>query len=322
MKNLNKYLITGIITIGFLMSCKDDSLQVVPEWGSAVHGLGAFSATTDDVNFIKGDPSVELDFDLLWNSIDGKLTVEKIDIYVVFNEAYKDADGNPKTAKHGGDQGRLFMTLEGSSVPSNKELTSFSISQDDLYALYSDATFKYDVTTGDDPVLPVWGAGSIRLDRNTSSFKFVDGDTFQVRWAFTTDDGRVFSTWGVSVCTEFPGANCSVNFAAVCSQVIAEPAGDWTINMTDTYGDGWNGGAIRVTVDGVATDYTLDDGSSGVTVVAVPPGTTTLTFAYVSGDWDSEVIFSIVSAKGNTIAKGGPSPPIGILTLDLCKENG
>ena len=318
MKNVSKYILTGIFTLGVLISCKDESLQVVPDWESAVHGYAEFSATSDDVNFIKGDPSVQLSFDLLWNSIDKKNTVTKIEIYVVFNEAYKDADGNPKTAKHGGSQGKLFKTLEGAAVPGNHVKTSFGLTQDDVYGLYSSNTYDY-FGTG---ALPIWGVGSIRIDRTTGNFKFVDGDSFQVRWAFTTEDGRVFNTWGPSVCTEFPEANCAVNFAAVCSQIIAAPAGDWTINMTDTYGDGWNGAAIRVVVDGVATNYTLANGSSGVKVVTVPPGTTTLTFEFVSGDWDSEVIFSIVSSKGNTIAKGGPSPPVGVLTLDLCKENG
>ena len=320
MKSIKIFILTSIFTFGFLMSCKDDSLEGVPDWQSGVHGNGEFSATSEDVNFIKGDPSVELTFDLLWNSIDKKNTVEKIELYVLFNEAFTDADGNPKTAKHGGDEGELFMTLEGVDVPANKEVTSFTISQDDVYALYSTVTYDYDDNDAT-AELPVWGAGSIRADRNTASFKFVDGDTFQLRWKFTTDDGRVFDKWGISVCTEFPNASCSVNWAAVCSQVIAAPAGDWTINFEDSYGDGWNGAAIRVTVDGVATDYTLDDGAAGTTVVTVPDGATTLTFAYVSGDWDSEASFTIVSEKGNTIAKGGPSQGAGILTLNLCEEN-
>jgi hypothetical protein len=113
-----------------------------------------------------------------------------------------------------------------------------------------------------------------------------------------------------------------VNWAAVCSLVIAAPAGDWTIAMTDTYGDGWNGAAIKVIVDGVGTNYTIANGSSNTEIVTVPGGTTTLQFEFVSGDWDSEVIFTITSPNANVVAKGGPSPPVGILTLDLCKENG
>ena len=317
MKRNLKFIVLSFFCLAIVVSCKDDSLEGIPDWESAVHGLGSFSATTDDVNFIKGDPSVELDMELLWNSIDNKNEVVKMELFVLFNEAYTDQDGNPKTAKHGGDEGKLFLTLEGAQVPGNKELTSFSVSQDDVYALYSSAAWDYDDDGTDSPV---WGVGSIRADRNTTDYKFVDGDSFSVRWQFTTDDGRVFDKWGISVCTEFPGANCSVAWAAVCNQTIANPVGNWTINMVDSYGDGWNDAAIRVVVNGVGTNYTLANGAAGTTVVAVAPGTTSLTFEFVSGDWDSEVSFTIVSPKGNVVAKGGPSPGVGTLTLDLCKE--
>ncbi len=317
MEKLYRHFIATICVVLIVVtSCKDDDLEIIPEWESGVHGLGAFNEATDDVNFIKGDPSVELTIDLLWNSIDKKNTITKIDIYVLFNEAYIDQDENPKTAKHGGNTGKLLMTLEGATLPGDKEAATFTINQDDVYALYQNSSFDY-FGTG---ALPVWGATSIRGDRDTDEFKFVDGDAFQLKWVFTAADGRVFDKWGVSVCTEFPGANCAVNWAAVCSQVIAEPAGNWTLKLKDSYGDGWNGAALKVTIDGVATDYTLVDGASATEVVAVPPGTTTLTFAFVSGDWDSEVSFDITSPKGNIVSAQGPSPDIGVLTLNLCNE--
>ncbi|HTF17945.1 MAG TPA: hypothetical protein VK658_07725 [Chryseolinea sp.] len=317
MRKIYQYsALTLFAAIASVSSCKDEDRVIVPEWESGVHGLGEFNANTDDVNFIKGDPSIDLTIDLLWNSIDHQNEVTKIDLYLAFNEAYTDQDGNPKTAKHGGDQGVLYKTYEGSNIPADKAPTTFTISQDDVFALYDGDSFNY-YGTGE---LPIWGGGSIRDDRDTEAFKFVDGDAFQLKWVFTTADGRVFDKWGVSVCTEFPGANCSVNWAAVCAQDIKEPAGDWTINMTDLYGDGWNGAAVKVIVDGVATDYTLDDGDSGVTVVTVPDGTEILTFEFVSGDWDSEVVFNIKSPKGNTIADEGPSPGEGVLTLNLCSE--
>lgn len=317
MRKLKYSFLAMVLLFTAITSCKDDSIVIVPEWESGVHGYTVFS-TGSAVNFTKGEPAIELSFDMLWNSIDQKNTVEKIELFALFNEAYLDQDGNPKTAKHGGDEGVLFLTLEGAAVPDNKEAISFTLSQQDMFDLYDGATFDY-FGTG---ALPVWGAGSIRSDRTEGDFKFVDGDSFQVRWELTTDDGRVFSDWGVSVCTEFPGANCAVNWLAVCSQDIKFPEGNWTINMNDSYGDGWNGAAIRVVVDGTGTNYTLANGSSGQTVVAVPPGTTSLTFEFVSGDWDSEVTFSIVSPRGNQIAKGGPSPPVGVLTVNLCVDNG
>lgn len=318
MKKIYKHILSALcIATVAVTSCKDEDRVIVPEWESGVHGRGAFNASTADVNFIKGDPSVDITIDLLWNSIDSKNSVTKIELFILFNESYVDQEGNPKVAAHGGTSGELFMTLEGGNVPADKTPTTFTIDQDDVFALYNGKSYDY----FGDGTHAIWGDGSIRDDRDTENFKFVDGDAFSLKWVFTTEDGRVFNFWGVSVCTEFPGANCAVNWQAVCSQVIAQPAGDWTINMKDAYGDGWNGAGITAVVDGVKTTYTLDDGASGSTVVSVPDGTETLTWEFVKGDWDSEVTFDIVSAKGNVIAKGGPSPAAGVLTLNLCAEN-
>ena len=318
MKKINKYILLLLSLVVCIPACKDEDLEILPEWQTAVHGLTTFSAGSP-TNFLKGDPSVELSFDMLWNSIDGDNTVEKIEIYALFNEAYVDPDGNPKTARHGGDEGILFATLEGAEVPANRETTTFTISQDDLFALYDGVTFDYDE---DGTATPVWGTGSIKADRNTANRKFIDGDSFQIRWVFTTADGRVFDSWGISVCTEFPGANCAVNWAVVCSQVIANPPGDYILTLNDSYGDGWNGAAIKVVADGVGVDYTVTaaQGASAVHTVTIPDGTETLTFEFVSGDWDSEVTFTITAPSGNVIASGGPSPTPGLLRLDLCNE--
>lgn len=314
MKKLNKYILMPIVLTLLVSACKDEDLVIVPEWGTAVHGrtvLSSGSAT----NFLSGDPGVDLSFELLWNSIDGENTVVKIEVFAFFNEAFIDKDGNPKTASHGGADGVSLLTLEGAAVPANKQTTSFSISQDDIYALYSTATFDYDE---DGTSTPVWNNPD-KPDRNTSNLKFIDGDSFEITWKFTTDDGRVFDSWSPSVCTEFPGANCTVSWAVVCSQVISSPPGDYVIAFTDTYGDGWNGAAIKVVVDGVGTDYTLANGSSGSTTVTVPAGSTSISFEFVSGDWDSEVLFTITSPRGNVIASGGPSPGEGVIRLNLCK---
>lgn len=314
MKSIKKYIIVMVASIGFITSCKDDSLQVVPEWESAVHGFAAVSSSNSDLSY--NDPAVDVDIDLKWVSIDGKLNVTKMEVYVLFDEAYIDVDGNPKVASHGGTKGKLLTSFEGGAVPTNRNNVNFSVSQNAVYELYKDATFDY-------------GNGTVNVFTNpdkpqrNSTQRFMWDDALTVKWTFTTDDGRVFNSWAPSVCTEFPGANCQVAISVVCASSITNPGangGQYEITMTDTYGDGWNGAAIRVTVDGVATDYTLDDGSAGVTTFNVAPTAVAIAFAYVSGDWDSEVIFQIKSPKGNIIAKGGPSPAPGPIKLDLCLE--
>lgn len=303
-----------IATLGLITACKDESLQIVPDWGTAVHGFAKRTSTNGD--FLYNDPNVDVDIDLKWISIDSKLQVTKMEVYALFDEAYIDVDGNPKVASHGGSEGKLLKSYEGSAVPANRTAVNFSVTQNALYELYKTAKFDYgngEVDVFNNPDKP---------QRNATQH-FMWDDAITIRWEYTTDDGRVFSAWAPSVCTEFPGANCEVGISVVCASTIANPGangGLYVINMTDTYGDGWNDAAIRVKVDGVATDYTLDDGSAGVTNVQVPPTAVTIAFEFVSGDWDSEVIFTIKSPKGNTIAKGGPSPAAGPIKLDLCLE--
>jgi hypothetical protein len=314
MKIIKKYLVLMIVSFGIITACKDESLQVVPVWESAVHGFGAVTSSNSD--FLYNDPAVDVDMDLKWISIDGKQKVTKIDVYALFDESYVDVDGNPKIASHGGDDGKLINTYSGATVPANRTAVSFSVSQASLYELYKDAVYDYgngEVSVFDNPDKP---------QRNDTQ-RFMWDDAITVRWELTTEDGRVFKKWGPSVCTEFPGANCQIGLGVVCASDITNPGangGLYVINMTDTYGDGWNGAAIKVIIDGVATEYTLDDGAAGVTNVQVAPTATTIKFEFVSGDWDSEVIYTIKSPKGNTIAKAGPSPAEGPIKLDLCLE--
>lgn len=314
MKTLRKYTIVMIVLLAVITSCKDESLQVVPEWGTAVHGFAEVTSANGDLLY--NDPAVDVDIDLRWVSIDKKNTVTKMEVYVLFDEAYIDVDGNPAVASHGGTAGKLIESFEGSEVPANRTATSFSVTQSAIYELYKDATFDY-------------GNGSVNVFSNPDkpqrnlTQRFMWDDAITIRWEFTTEDGRVFNSWGPSVCTEFPGANCQIGISVVCASDITDPGangGQYELTLNDSYGDGWNGAAIKVTLDGVATNYTLSNGASTVTIVSVPPTATTLTFEFVSGDWDSEVSFTIKSPKGNTIASAGPSPAPGPIKLNLCLE--
>jgi hypothetical protein len=205
----------------------------------------------------------------------------------------------------------LFKTI--ANPPAENEYTSFTITQEDVYQLYQNKS--YDYGSGTESVF-----GNSFTTRNTTNKKFIPGDSFSVNWVLTTEDGRVFDSWSPSVCTEFPEANCKKAWSVVCAETIENPSGDYVITMQDSYGDGWNGAAVAVTIDGVVTNVTIDDGASGTQTISVPDGSSSITFDYVSGDWDSEVTFQIKSPKNNIIADAGPSPAVGSIKLDLCKE--
>ncbi len=213
-------------------SCQDDDLIPEPDFETAVHGFAQLSQGSA-ANFKFGDPSVNLSVDLQWISIDSENTVNKIEIYVFFNESYVDLEGNPTTARHGGTNGKLLLSLEGSEVPGNRTNTTFSLTQDAIYELYKDARFDY----GNGEV-PVWGNPD-KPRRNDSNFKFIDGDSFSIRWILYTADGRKFDTWNDSVCLEFPGANCSLAWGIICESDIG---GSYTMvsNGTEYYGSAFS----------------------------------------------------------------------------------
>ena len=80
-------------------------------------------------------------------------------------------------------------------------------------------------------------------------------------------------------------------------------AGDtcYTVDMNDTYGDGWNGGAIEIYEDGVMMQsVTLASGFSGSEDYC---GTedSTIEFFFVEGSWTSEIGYDILDPNGNPL---------------------
>ena len=99
--------------------------------------------------------------------------------------------------------------------------------------------------------------------------------------------------------------------------------GNYVLNLNDSYGDGWNGAKLTVTVDGVATDYTIEDGASGSFTHTIE-GASTMSFLFSGGDWDSEVTYNIVysaldGSNTQTVFSDGPSPSDGEKILSICQ---
>ena len=121
----------------------------------------------------------------------------------------------------------------------------------------------------------------------------------EISWTISNCEGEVISEGVVPTdqCVELPDT--------------------YTIQMYDSYGDGWNGNILMIG----DIEYTLDSGSEGMTNVGceaeeeiveeeeeeiveeeVCEGTTV---SCDNGDWQSEVEWSIIDCDGNTILSGG-----------------
>ncbi len=152
------------------------------------------------------------------------------------------------------------------------------------------------------------------------------GDRFRVRFEVVLTDGRSFSVADNSgtITGSFFNSPFLYNVNVVCAP--SQPtAGTWIVETDDTFGDGWNGGALNVVLDGQAISpiANLDDGGPTMQTFdfVVPQGTQTISITYSSGAFDEEVIFSVTSANGNVVSSAGPNPPVATELLDFCPDN-
>lgn len=226
-----KKTIIYTVTAGFfaLVGCRDDSLNPVPAFEPGVHAYAVFDGfdaaaqakkLDKDANAktfgVADQDKAKLDFKIRWVSLDNKLTVSKVDIYLDMIESYNDPDGNPKTASLG-NGGLLIKTI--SPLAPNRQWNTFSITPMDIYTLYKDATVKYDkvnaVKVFDNPDR-VRTAGKWLLPAGKVKNLNVSADSFVITWRLTTSDGLVFKTWEPSSICADPtlysdaSANCSL----------------------------------------------------------------------------------------------------------------
>ncbi len=88
---------------------------------------------------------------------------------------------------------------------------------------------------------------------------------------------------------------------------------DFTLVLTDSWGDGWDGANMDVFQNGtlLLDDITIDDGSEAVFTFAVDNGDLIET-VYTSGSYESEHSYAFYDQNGNFIVGDGPSPGAGV----------
>lgn len=224
---MKKTLIYSLsLAIFLLVGCRDESLNPNKPWEPGVHGLGSFVKVTNPTYlaniaakktdaekateqylslkkdyadyFTKADQTNQkIDFKVRWVSLDNQLTVNKIDIFVEMQESYTDPDGNPKTVSLGK---KVIKSI--SSVTGNRQWNNFSITPDEIYNLFKDATVKYDkvnaVKVFENPARPRPAGARLQAAKTGAS-----ADVIKVTWALTTTSGLVFSVWNEdSICLD------------------------------------------------------------------------------------------------------------------------
>lgn len=110
------------------------------------------------------------------------------------------------------------------------------------------------------------------------------------------------------VLASFTKMGTNYDVEAIGEDNALEAGGDWTIAMFDSWGDGWNGAFMTVTVDGVATDYSCV-GTDTTVVVSVPMGAD-FSIVYTDGDYEEENSYTITAPDGAMLSDG-PNPVVG-----------
>lgn len=227
MKQLFLYSLT--VAVMLLVGCQDESLNPNKPWEPGVHALGVFDglAETGKANFasnaknfpLTGQDASKIDFKIRWVSLDNKLTVSKIVVKVDMIESYTDPDGNPKTVSLG-NGGKVVKTVEAPAA--NRQWNNFSIAPADIYALYKDATVKYDkvnaVKVFENPARPRPAGARLQGAQVVGGKTLASADAFVLSWELTTSDGLVFKVWNEeSICLDptpvsQANSNCRLNF--------------------------------------------------------------------------------------------------------------
>ncbi|TNE75125.1 MAG: T9SS type B sorting domain-containing protein, partial [Bacteroidetes bacterium] len=86
----------------------------------------------------------------------------------------------------------------------------------------------------------------------------------------------------------------------------AQSSCDYNLLLEDTFGDGWNGNNMTITVNGNGTNYTLTTGSSTTFPLSIPSGASVTVTFNANGSWVEECEFTILDDQGNVVLNQGP----------------
>lgn len=106
-------------------------------------------------------------------------------------------------------------------------------------------------------------------------------------------------------------------FLFTATTIQAQISCNYTLQLFDSFGDGWNGSNLAVTVNGITTNYTLndvtDDGSFNQFLIAITDGDS-ISLNYSSGAFEGEVSYFLFDSENLLVfadGNNGINPQIG-----------
>ena len=148
-------------------------------------------------------------------------------------------------------------------------------------------------------------------------------DAINIRLILNLTDGRSITNTDVTG-TVSGGSFFSSPFnyrANIVCPPKAGTVGTWTVDMQDSFGDGWNGATLDVTIDGDTQSFDVPDpGFANTETFDITADNQTLSIIYRAGAFDSENTFQVTNPNAVEILNEGPSPPVDTELLDYCSD--
>jgi len=96
-------------------------------------------------------------------------------------------------------------------------------------------------------------------------------------------------------------------FTMFLTATFASAQCHYVVDMQDSYGDGWNGASIDVSVNGSTVANMTCSGPGSIDSIATLNGDA-VEFYFNSGSWDTEITFQITAPDGSSVGSYGPYP--------------
>ncbi len=139
---------------------------------------------------------------------------------------------------------------------------------------------------------------------------------------FNSDNGGVITGSNITITTELNVYKSTLNTndlviiesTATSTARISELITDcfYTLNMQDSWGDGWNGGTLTVFEDGIAIGSYQAYAASTTVTLSLANGSN-IQFQYTGGQYENENTYQLIDPLGTQIFADGTSPTTGIV---------
>jgi len=293
-KYINKFFVL-LIALSMMQSCSTDDKTVDGVFEGTTNGavLRTLSATNTFNFFDPNDARFVFDIALEEQDAQNGDLIKEIRLYQSFTDNLDDGTDNSKDEV-------LILT----ETASNLTVSDFGLPRLDFSATLADALSNNGLSAGE----------------------FNGGDVFTYRFELELTDDRVFTNTNATGTVSggsFFSSPFIYNVGLKCVP-ITPFAGEYTFTLVDSFGDGWDGAFITVTIDGgEPQQLTITGGDKGEFTVTVPDGTTELLMTYTPGNFEGEHTYTIDydpldGSDPIEAAADGPSPASGEIFLNIC----